>query len=173
MVDEQQDDQQQQQNMLDALLVLIDDRVKIGLSNFRIALEKSQPDIIYIGTLMTMINKCLTRKATAYDRPRVPMLYREWSQVRMLTLLNLSRRISGSKLIQGKTTNKRRSYYLLLDSQSSLSNTFSPGTTTYPQHVIKVDATLGNLKFTNKGAKDLVFGMPIPMVMLKDDIKNT
>nr|GFC19328.1 hypothetical protein [Tanacetum cinerariifolium] len=33
--------------MLDALLVLIDEQVKIGLSNFRIALEKTQPDVIY------------------------------------------------------------------------------------------------------------------------------
>ncbi|GJT31725.1 hypothetical protein Tco_0922144, partial [Tanacetum coccineum] len=30
----------------------------------------------------------------------------------------------------------------------------------------KIDATLRNLKFTNKGAKDPVFGMAIPMVML-------
>nr|GFA70573.1 hypothetical protein [Tanacetum cinerariifolium] len=39
------------------------------------------------------------------------------------------------------------------------------------QHVIKHDASLGNLKITNKGAKDLVFGMTIPPVMLNDDIK--
>ncbi|GKB24384.1 hypothetical protein Tco_0863785 [Tanacetum coccineum] len=45
--DQQQQQQQQQQNILDALLVLIDDQVKIGLSNFRIALEKSQSDVIY------------------------------------------------------------------------------------------------------------------------------
>nr|GEW97796.1 retrovirus-related Pol polyprotein from transposon TNT 1-94 [Tanacetum cinerariifolium] len=74
--------------------------------------------------------------------------------------------------------NRRRSYYLLLDSQSSLSNTFCPETTTYPRDLslaiisLKVDATLGNLKFTNKGAKDPVFGMPIPVVMLDDDIKT-
>nr|GEW07588.1 hypothetical protein [Tanacetum cinerariifolium] len=43
---DQQEDRQQQQNMLDALLVPIDDQVKIGLNNFRIALEKSQPDVI-------------------------------------------------------------------------------------------------------------------------------
>ncbi|GJV38658.1 hypothetical protein Tco_1411135 [Tanacetum coccineum] len=47
MSDEQQDDQQHQQNMFDALLVPIDEQVKIRLSNFRIALEKSQPDVIY------------------------------------------------------------------------------------------------------------------------------
>nr|GEZ12250.1 hypothetical protein [Tanacetum cinerariifolium] len=43
---DQQEDQQQQQNMLDALLVPIDDQVKIRLNSFRIALEKSQPDVI-------------------------------------------------------------------------------------------------------------------------------
>ncbi|GKE36163.1 hypothetical protein Tco_1455485 [Tanacetum coccineum] len=43
--DEQQ--QQQQQNMLDATLVLINEQVKILVSNFRIALEKTQPDVIY------------------------------------------------------------------------------------------------------------------------------
>ncbi|GKA46401.1 hypothetical protein Tco_0739284 [Tanacetum coccineum] len=45
MADEQQDDQQQ--NMLDAQLVPIDDQVKIGMSNFRIALERNQSDVIY------------------------------------------------------------------------------------------------------------------------------
>ncbi|GJY72252.1 hypothetical protein Tco_0475955 [Tanacetum coccineum] len=44
--DEQQQ-QQQQQNMLDAQLVLVNEQVKIGISNFRIALEKTQPDVIH------------------------------------------------------------------------------------------------------------------------------
>ncbi|GJV45013.1 hypothetical protein Tco_1429549 [Tanacetum coccineum] len=39
------------------------------------------------------------------------------------------------------------------------------------QHVIKLDATLGNLKFANKGTIDPVFGMAIPAVMLNDNIK--
>nr|GEU62464.1 hypothetical protein [Tanacetum cinerariifolium] len=34
-----------------------------------------------------------------------------------------------------------------------------------------IDATLKNLKFINKGANDLVFGMTIPMVMLSEEIK--
>ncbi|GJS57718.1 hypothetical protein Tco_0652502 [Tanacetum coccineum] len=38
-------------------------------------------------------------------------------------------------------------------------------------HVIKLDSTLGNLKFANKGTKDLVFGMVIPAMMLNDNIK--
>ncbi|GKC21244.1 hypothetical protein Tco_1023394 [Tanacetum coccineum] len=44
---EEQYDQQQQQNMLDAELVPINEQVKIAISNFRITLEKKQPDVIY------------------------------------------------------------------------------------------------------------------------------
>ncbi|GJY98711.1 hypothetical protein Tco_0516141 [Tanacetum coccineum] len=39
------------------------------------------------------------------------------------------------------------------------------------QHVIKLDATLGNLKLANKGTKYPIFGMDIPVVMLNDNIK--
>ncbi|GJZ65285.1 hypothetical protein Tco_0621981 [Tanacetum coccineum] len=38
-------------------------------------------------------------------------------------------------------------------------------------HVIKLDLTLGNLKFVNKGSKEPIFGMDIPVVMLNDNIK--
>ncbi|GJU18895.1 hypothetical protein Tco_1146861 [Tanacetum coccineum] len=38
-------------------------------------------------------------------------------------------------------------------------------------HVIKLDSTLGNLKFVNKGSKEPIFGMAILAVMLNDDIK--
>nr|GFC08041.1 hypothetical protein [Tanacetum cinerariifolium] len=38
-------------------------------------------------------------------------------------------------------------------------------------HVIKLDSTLRNLKFANKGSKDPIFRMAIPDVMLNDDIK--
>ncbi|GJZ33877.1 hypothetical protein Tco_0579313 [Tanacetum coccineum] len=44
---EEQDKQQQQQNLLDAKLVPINEQVKISTRNFRIALEKTQPDVIY------------------------------------------------------------------------------------------------------------------------------
>ncbi|GJS34615.1 hypothetical protein Tco_0532997 [Tanacetum coccineum] len=39
------------------------------------------------------------------------------------------------------------------------------------QHIIKLDTTLGNLKFENKGTKDPIFGMSIPAIMLNDEIK--
>ncbi|GJR58495.1 DNA replication licensing factor MCM2 [Tanacetum coccineum] len=44
---EELDAQQQQQIMLDTSLVLINEQVKISISNLRIALEKTQPNIIY------------------------------------------------------------------------------------------------------------------------------
>ncbi|GJV90262.1 hypothetical protein Tco_1538075 [Tanacetum coccineum] len=39
------------------------------------------------------------------------------------------------------------------------------------QHVIKLDTTLGNLKFANKGTIHPVFGMAFPALMLNGDIK--
>ncbi|GJW20526.1 hypothetical protein Tco_0031148 [Tanacetum coccineum] len=39
------------------------------------------------------------------------------------------------------------------------------------QQIIKLDLPLGNLKFTNKGHKDSIFRMPIPEVMLTNDLK--
>ncbi|GJW90398.1 hypothetical protein Tco_0167951 [Tanacetum coccineum] len=39
-------------------------------------------------------------------------------------------------------------------------------------HVIKIDAVLGNLKFSNKGEKDPIYGMVIPMEMMSDKIKT-
>ncbi|GJW32155.1 hypothetical protein Tco_0052187 [Tanacetum coccineum] len=128
-------------------------QVKIGLNNFRIALEKTQPDVIYkvclailqqysffnafIRTIDAPRSTC-NRKATSYDRLRACFKYfGEWSHVRMLSLLSSSGKTSGSRLI--------------------------------PKNPI--DQTLGNLKFANKGAVDPILGMPIPTVMLSDEIK--
>ncbi|GJY73308.1 hypothetical protein Tco_0477739 [Tanacetum coccineum] len=45
MAEEQ--DEQRQQNILNTELVLVNEQVKIAASNFRIALEKTQPYVIY------------------------------------------------------------------------------------------------------------------------------
>nr|GEX14597.1 hypothetical protein [Tanacetum cinerariifolium] len=39
------------------------------------------------------------------------------------------------------------------------------------QHVIKLDAVLGKLRFTNKGEKDPIYGMAIPKEIMSDEIK--
>nr|GEZ92356.1 hypothetical protein [Tanacetum cinerariifolium] len=44
---EEQDEQQRQQNILDLELVPINEQVKNAICNFRIVLEKTQPDVIY------------------------------------------------------------------------------------------------------------------------------
>ncbi|GJW45886.1 hypothetical protein Tco_0077532 [Tanacetum coccineum] len=78
---------------------------------------------------MTMLNKCLTGKATTYDQPRLPML----------------------QILYGMVIGENVDF----------------------AELIWEDFSLGNLKFTNKGAKDLVFGMAILNVMLSDEIKDS
>ncbi|GJT97271.1 hypothetical protein Tco_1092789 [Tanacetum coccineum] len=250
-------------NILDAKLVPIKDQVKIGISNFRIALEKSQPDPIYkvcleilkqynffnafiatadapkiymlqfchtvsydltakahffkiddrifeikeiisfinelgcsktikrISTLrtndmyqpfrkhLTMMNKYLTGKATTYDHPRLPMLQSLWGIV-------TSNNVDFAKLIwedfkyqiESRKTSKQKkdmlpfSRFTKLIIKYILSQNDQISKRPYSfQHVIKLDATLGNLKFANKGTTDPIFGMVIPVLMLNDDIK--
>ncbi|GKA11916.1 hypothetical protein Tco_0691462 [Tanacetum coccineum] len=95
---------------------------------------------------MTMINKCLTRKATTYDRPRLPMLQVIWGIV-------IGENIDFAKLIWEDFR------FQMIPEKASF------------HHVTKLDLVLGNLKLTNKGAKDPVFGMDVPVVMLNDEIK--
>ncbi|GKE11412.1 hypothetical protein Tco_1414963, partial [Tanacetum coccineum] len=206
-VSEKQDKQQQQQNLIDVELVPINEQVKIATSNFRIALKKSQPDVIYkfwytitydltakafffiMGDKVFEANADLLRnalsitpkyldhpftlpapekeiisfinqlgwKATAYDRPRFPMLQLLWGMV-TCTNVNFVDLIWFTKLII--------KYILSQNDQVSKSPLSF-------HHVIKLDATLGNLKFKNKGIKDPVFRMPILELMLNDNIKAT
>ncbi|GJQ94902.1 hypothetical protein Tco_0006041 [Tanacetum coccineum] len=125
-----------------------------------------------------MIKKCLTGKAT-YDRPRLPMLQLPWGMVtdNNVDFANFiweefdyqieSRKVSKQKqeLIPYSRFTKLIVKYIL-----SKNNQISKRPLSF-HHVIKLDSTLGNLKFANKGTKDPVFGMPIPTLMLNDDIK--
>ncbi|GJW93219.1 hypothetical protein Tco_0172891 [Tanacetum coccineum] len=131
---DQQEDQQQQQNMLDALLVPIDDQVKIGLNNFRIALEKSHPDVIY-KVCMAILQQYSFFNAfiRTADAPGIYM-QQFWHTVHYDLIA--------------------KAYFFTIDDQ-----------------IFDIDQVLENLNFSNKGAKDPVFGMPIPMVMLNDEIK--
>ncbi|GJU10624.1 hypothetical protein Tco_1133020 [Tanacetum coccineum] len=116
-------DEQQQQNMLDVELDPINDQVNIGISNFRIAFEKTQPDVIYKQFWYTV----------AYDL----------------------------------TT---KAHFFKIDDQIFENDQISKRSLSF-HHVIKLDATLGNIKFANKGIKEPVFGKAILDVMLNDDIK--
>ncbi|GJX71140.1 hypothetical protein Tco_0308311 [Tanacetum coccineum] len=119
MAEQQENKKQPQQDRLDEELVPVDDQVRIGLSNYRIALEKSQHDVIY-KVCLAILKQSMT-------------------------------------------------YFFTLDDQIFEVNAdlIRDALRITP----KIDATLRNLKFTNKGAKDPIFGMPIPMMMLSEEIK--
>ncbi|GJZ58137.1 hypothetical protein Tco_0613631 [Tanacetum coccineum] len=93
---------------------------------------------------MTMINRCLTGKSSGYDHPRFLMLQLLWGMVTGTNLI-----VSYVMSINDKIPKRPLSF----------------------QHIIKLDHPLGNLKFERKGSKDLVYGMPIPDVMLNNVIK--
>ncbi|GJV85970.1 hypothetical protein Tco_1525868 [Tanacetum coccineum] len=126
-----------------------------------------------------MINKCLTGKATTYDRPRLLMLQLIWG---MFTYTHVefadliwekfkyqikSRRVNRQKqeMMPFSRFTKLIIKYIL-----SKKDQISKRPLSF-QHVIKLDTTLENLKFANKGTKNPIFGMAIPAVMLNDVIK--
>ncbi|GJV97950.1 hypothetical protein Tco_1549527, partial [Tanacetum coccineum] len=93
--------------------------------------------------IISFINELgCSKKATAYDRPRLTMLQLLWEWFTKLIIKYI--------LSQNNQVSKRPLSF---------------------QHVIKLDATLGNLKFIIKGQLDLIFGMPIPDIMLSNEIK--
>nr|GEU66747.1 hypothetical protein [Tanacetum cinerariifolium] len=70
----EEQDEQQQQNMLDVDLVPINEQVKIASSNFRIALEKTHPDVIY-KVCMVILKQCSFYNAliATADAPEIYM----------------------------------------------------------------------------------------------------
>ncbi|GKC12176.1 hypothetical protein Tco_1008958 [Tanacetum coccineum] len=130
-------------------------------------------------TFLTMINKCLIGKATTHDRLRLPMLQLLWG---MVTDNNVdcadliweefkyqiqSRRVSKQKqeLMPFSRFTKLIIKYILSKHDQVSKRPL------YFHHVIKLDSTLKNLKFINKGSIEPIFGMAILVVMLNDDIK--
>ncbi|GJU38764.1 hypothetical protein Tco_1191721 [Tanacetum coccineum] len=126
-----------------------------------------------------MINKCLTGKASGFDRPRLALLQVLWG---MITNANVdyvdliwedfkfqidSRQINAKKkeLLPFPRFTKLIIKYIL-----SYHNNVSKRPQSY-QHVMKLDAVIGNLKFVNKGKKDLIYGMAILKEMMSDEIK--
>ncbi|GKE68904.1 hypothetical protein Tco_1526976, partial [Tanacetum coccineum] len=101
-----------------------------------------------------MINKCLTWKSTTHDRLRPLMLQLLWG---MVTCSNVDFVNLIWEEFKYQIESKRH------DQISKRPLSF--------HHVIKLDSTLGNLKFLNKGSKEPIFKMDIPVVMLNDDIK--
>ncbi|GJU57937.1 hypothetical protein Tco_1235703 [Tanacetum coccineum] len=171
---EEQDEQQQQQNLLDVELVRINEQVKIATSNFRIALEKTQPYVIYKVCLEILKQYYFYNDFTI--TADAPEIYRQegYNNIDFAELIweefkyqIKSRKVSRQKQEQmpfSRFTKLIVKYILSQNDQiSKIPLSF--------HHFIKLDSTLRNLKFANKGLKDPIFGMAILAVMLNDDIK--
>ncbi|GJX32521.1 reverse transcriptase domain-containing protein [Tanacetum coccineum] len=118
-------------------------------------------------------------KFTTHDHLRLPMLQLVWGMVRgsNVDFVDLiweefkyqieSRRVSRQKQ---ELMPFLRFIKLIVKYILSKHNQISKRPLSF-HHVIKLDLTLRNLKFVNKGSKELIFGMAILVVMLNDDIK--
>ncbi|GJW05079.1 hypothetical protein Tco_1563935 [Tanacetum coccineum] len=139
--------------------------------------------------LTTVINLCLTGKTSGFERPRAPVLQILWGIVNRAHIdyaermweeftqsihtfiedkKNLAQHTQGKKkatliVILSVRFTKLIVYYL----QSKHKFHPRPGS---PLHLPNEEPVLGYLKFSAKGTKREVFGMPIPNEVITDDI---
>ncbi|GJZ06432.1 retrovirus-related pol polyprotein from transposon TNT 1-94 [Tanacetum coccineum] len=102
--------------------------------------------------LTTIINLCLTGKTSGFERPRAPVLQILWGVINRAHIDYAERMFT--KLII---------HYL----QSKHKFHARPGS---PLHLPNEEPVLGYLKFSSKGTKREVFGMPILNDLVTDDI---
>ncbi|GJV91322.1 hypothetical protein Tco_1539135 [Tanacetum coccineum] len=166
---EEQDKQQQQQNLLDAKLVPINEQVKISTRNFRIALEKTQPNVIYKVCLEILMQYSFYNAfITTADTPHIYMQKFWYTITYDLTAKAFFFTMTSIVLGNGHRT-------VMLTVLSHLEEFQLPDSVKERKQT-KVElclsqVSLRNLKFINKGSKEPIFGMAIPVVMLNDDIK--
>nr|GEV66325.1 retrovirus-related Pol polyprotein from transposon TNT 1-94 [Tanacetum cinerariifolium] len=183
--------------MLDALLVPIDDQVKIGLSNYKIDLEKSQPDVIY--KFWHTVHYDSTAKAYLFTRDDQNF---EVNADLLKESLQITPKVSNHPFITPPSKNEIISFinklgyseHLTTISAIRVNNMHQPWRTfmtminkcltrkatayvnqdficfKFYGEWLQIDQVIKNLKFLNKGATYPVFGMLIPMVMLNDEI---
>ncbi|GJU93108.1 retrovirus-related pol polyprotein from transposon TNT 1-94 [Tanacetum coccineum] len=141
--------------------------------------------------LTTVINLCLTGKTSGFERPRAPVLQILWGIVNRAHIdyvermweeftqsihtfnedkKNLAQHTQGKKkvtliVIPSVRFTKLIVYYL----QSKHKFHLRPGS---PLHLPNEEPVLGYLKFSTKGTKQEVFGMPILNDLITDDIRG-
>ncbi|GJR89445.1 hypothetical protein Tco_0213456 [Tanacetum coccineum] len=153
---EQQQNQQQQQDRPDEEFVPITNQVRIGISNFRIALEKPQPNVIY--KLFTYNLEAKTYFFTLDDQSF------EVNAELLRQALQIIPKVSNHPFVQPPPKDEIISFIKNLGYPGSLNQVSNMRLQSF-HHVIKLDIVLGNLKFANKGEKDPIYGMAIPMEM--------
>ncbi|GJZ18865.1 integrase, catalytic region, zinc finger, CCHC-type containing protein [Tanacetum coccineum] len=141
--------------------------------------------------LTTVINLCLTGKTLGFERPRAPVLQILWGIVNRAHIDYAERMweeftqsihtfIEDKKNLAQHTQGKKKATLIVIPSvrftklivyylQSKHKFHPRPGS---PLHLPNEEPVLGYLKFSAKGTKREVFGMPIPNDLITDDIRG-
>nr|GEV79796.1 copia protein [Tanacetum cinerariifolium] len=142
-------------------------------------------------SLTTITNLCLTRKSSGFERPRAPVLQILWGVVNRAHIDYVERIweeiiqsihtfIKDQKNLAHHTRGKKKATLIVILSirftkliiyylQSK--HKFHPKPDS-PLHFPNEEPVLGYLKFSAKGTKQEVFGMPIPNKLITSDIQE-
>nr|GEU74473.1 hypothetical protein [Tanacetum cinerariifolium] len=115
--------------------------------------------------LITIINLCLTGKTYGFERPRAPVLQILWGDKR-----NMSRHTTGKKKATLIVIPSIRFTKLIIH-HLQRRHRFHPRPDS-PLHLPNEEPIIGYLKFSAKGTKREVFGMPIPGSLITIDIQE-
>ncbi|GJT11711.1 monodehydroascorbate reductase [Tanacetum coccineum] len=141
--------------------------------------------------LTTIINLCLTGKTSGFERPRALVLQILWGIVNRAHIdyadwmweeftQSIHTFIEDKKNLAQHTQGKKKATLIVIPSvrftklivyylQSKHKFHPRPGS---PLHLPNEEPVLGYLKFSAKGTKREVFGMPIPNDLITDDIRG-
>nr|GEY55281.1 monodehydroascorbate reductase [Tanacetum cinerariifolium] len=120
--------------------------------------------------LITIINLCLTGKTSGFERPRAPEEFTQSIHTFIEDKRNLSRHTTGKKKATLIVIPSIRFTKLIIH-HIKRRHKFHPRPDS-PLHLPNEEPILGYLKFSAKGTKREVFGMPIPGSHITADIQE-
>nr|GEV06162.1 hypothetical protein [Tanacetum cinerariifolium] len=140
--------------------------------------------------LITIINLCLTGKTSGFERPRAPVLQILWGIVKRANIdyaeriwevftQSIHTFIEDKRNLSRHTSGKKRSTLIVIPSiqftkliihHLQRRHRFHPRPDS-PLHLPNEEPVLGYLKFSAKGTKREVFGMPVPGSLIMADIR--
>ncbi|GKC48375.1 hypothetical protein Tco_1066097 [Tanacetum coccineum] len=141
--------------------------------------------------LTTIINLCLTGKTSGFERPRAPVLQILWGVINRAHIDYAERMweeftqsihtfMEDKKNLAQHTQGKKKATLIVIPSvrftkliifHQQRKHKFHPRPES-PLHLPTEEPILGYLKFSAKGTKREVFGMPIPNELITDDIRG-
>ncbi|GJR98108.1 hypothetical protein Tco_0270282 [Tanacetum coccineum] len=141
--------------------------------------------------LTTIINLCLTGKTSGFERPRAPVLQILWGVINRAHIDYAERMweeftqsihtfTEDKKNLAQHTQGKKKATLIVIPSvrftkliifHLQRKHKFHPRPES-PLHLPTKEPILGYLKFSAKGTKREVFGMPIPNELITDDIRG-